>query len=153
CRGDRGMFQWSGDERQRVRRTGGFFVTTSRFRATELEYFVAELSQPMPATTSLRSPAGSPSAPVVHLHQPNSPEPKWQAIAAAGALGLQFLLLALIAWKTLVPPGRADPSSEAKVVETLEKLNASFAALEARRQALVAEERARGRAEFLDEAF
>ena len=44
CRGDRGMFQWTGDARHRVRRTGGFFVTASRFRAAELEYYVAELS-------------------------------------------------------------------------------------------------------------
>ena len=64
CRGDRGMFQWTGDARHRVRRTGGFFVTASRFRAAELEYYVAELSSTMPAASPLRSAAGPTAAPL-----------------------------------------------------------------------------------------
>src|SRR2546423_7842937 len=55
CRGDRGMFQWTdeiNDQRKQVRRTGGFFVTASRFRAAELEYYVAELSAAMSSTST-----------------------------------------------------------------------------------------------------
>src|SRR5205823_6671169 len=59
CRGDRGMFQWTGNPRQRVRRTGGFFVTASRFRAAELEHYVAELSSNMPGAISSRSASAS----------------------------------------------------------------------------------------------
>src|SRR5262249_46310653 len=130
CRGDRGMFQWTGDPHHRVRRTGGFFVTASRFRAVELEYYIAELSSAMPATTTFRSPAGSSPAPVVHLHQPRDPQPSWQGTGIAAALALQFLLVALIAWKTL-------STGEDKIVAALEKLDSS---LETRRRAEVAEE-------------
>jgi proteasome lid subunit RPN8/RPN11 len=157
CRGDRGMFQWTGangqqDKRQRVRRTGGFFVTASRFRAAELEHYVAELSGTMPATTP-RPTAGSYAAPVVHLHQPRDPQPPWQSLAIAGALAMQLLLVALIAWKTLVPAASFEKSSDSKIVATLEKLDASLGSLEARRKTELADSRMRARAEFLDEAF
>jgi proteasome lid subunit RPN8/RPN11 len=104
CRGDRGMFQWTGDPRHRVRRTGGFFVTASRFRAAELEHYVAELSGEMPVTTSQRAGSGAYPAPVVHLHQPQTGPPPWQAPAVIGMLTLQFCLLALIAWRMVMPP-------------------------------------------------
>jgi proteasome lid subunit RPN8/RPN11 len=105
CRQDRGMFQWTGDERQRVRRTGGFFVTASRFRAAELEHYVAELSGTMPATSSRTVAGAHGGAPVVHLHQPAPPPPPaWQAPAVVGMLALQFCLLALIAWRMIEPP-------------------------------------------------
>jgi proteasome lid subunit RPN8/RPN11 len=105
CRQDRGMFQWTGDERQRVRRTGGFFVMASRFRAAELEHFVAELSGTMPATSSRTVAGAHGGAPVVHLHQPpQPPPPAWQAPAVVGMLALQFCLLALIAWRMIEPP-------------------------------------------------
>src|SRR5439155_8674632 len=135
CRGDRGMFQWTGDPRHRVRRTGGFFVTASRFRAAELEYYVAELSSTMPGTTSTRSIAGSQGAPVVHLHQPRETQPPWQPIAVAGGLALQFLLVALIAWKMLTPATSVQSAADAKVSATLEKLTASLDSNEARQKA------------------
>ncbi|HMC11587.1 MAG TPA: Mov34/MPN/PAD-1 family protein, partial [Pirellulaceae bacterium] len=153
CRGDRGMFQWTGDERHRVRRTGGFFVTASRFRAAELEYYLAELSSAMPATSTTRPAAGPYPAPVVHLHQPHDPQPPWQWIAIAGGLALQFLLVALIAWKTLVPLEGGDKFGDSKVAAALEKLDKSLASLESRRRADLAEERAKARTEFLDDAF
>jgi len=158
CRGDRGMFQWTadraaGDTRHRTRRTGGFFVTASRFRAAELEYYVAELTAAMPATTTFRSSAGSTPAPVVHLHQPREPQPPWQSLAIAGALALQFLLVALVAWKTLVPPPSLEKASEGPIATALEKLDASLKSLEARRRAELADERTKARLQFLDEAF
>src|SRR5205085_2864597 len=86
---DRGMFQWTEanhdqDQRQRMRRNGGFFVTASRFRAAELEYYVAELSAAM-SQTSTHTAAGPYPAPIVHLHQPQNATPSWQDIAARDA--------------------------------------------------------------------
>jgi proteasome lid subunit RPN8/RPN11 len=153
CRGDRGMFQWTGDPHHRVRRTGGFFVTASRFRAAELEYYVAELSGTMPATTTSRAAAGSYPAPVVHLHQPRDEQPPWQAIAIAGMLAVQLLLVGLLAWKVLSPPGSTSVAGEDKLVAAVEKLDKSLAALESRRQADLAQARAQARTEFFDAAF
>jgi proteasome lid subunit RPN8/RPN11 len=150
CRGDRGMFQWtgnraSGEKSQRVRRTGGFFVTASRFRAAELEHYVGEISGAMPAT-SMRATAGSHGAPVVHLHQPPQPQPPaWQAPAVMGMLCLQFCLLALIAWRMVDPRlgSGAPASSEAELTELKQ-------AVAARAAAETALEKARLRTEVLD---
>jgi proteasome lid subunit RPN8/RPN11 len=98
CRGDRGMFQWTRDPRQRTRRTGGFYVTASRFREDELEEFVEQLSQRGPSMPSL--PHGS-GAPVIHVSQPQPPA--WQGVAVWGTLAAQFCLVALIAWRMLDP--------------------------------------------------
>jgi proteasome lid subunit RPN8/RPN11 len=150
CRGDRGMFQWTGDPRQRVRRTGGFFVMASRFRAAELEYYVAELSGTMPAT-SMRTSAGSHGgAPVVHLHQPPQPQPPaWQAPAVVGMLCLQFCLLALIAWRMLdprLPFGMTAVASDAE-----SELADLKVALAAKAEADAALEKLKLRTEMLDE--
>jgi proteasome lid subunit RPN8/RPN11 len=146
CRGDRGMFQWTGDPRQRVRRTGGFFVTASRFRAAELEHYVAELRGEMPATT--RTPAGTHGSPVVHLHQPApAPPPPWQAPAIAGMLALQFCLLALIAWK-MIEPGSLTTSDEDRIAAALEALDERLAE---KSDLALREERLAMRAELLDE--
>jgi len=152
CRGDRGMFQWIDDgseNRNQMRRTGGFFVTASRFRAAELEYYVGELSAAM-SPTSTRPAAGPYPAPIVHLHQPQSATPPRQAIAAFSVLALQCLLVALIAWRVLVP---APSTANGEVAAALDKLNTALATAEARRSADLAETRAKARTEFLDEAF
>src|SRR5262245_13380030 len=152
CRGDRGMFQWTGDARHRIQRTGGFFVTASRFRAAELEYHVAELQSHMPATSTSRPAAGSYPAPIVHLHQPQDSQAPWLPLAIAGGLAVQLLLVALIAWKALSPPVTVAATDD-KVAAALEKLDKSLTAMEARRRADLAEERAKARTEFLDQAF
>jgi proteasome lid subunit RPN8/RPN11 len=154
CRGDRGMFQWTGDaerlgKSQRVRRTGGFFVTASRFRAAELEYTVGELCGAMPVTTTTsRGSAAAGHAPVIHLHQPQSPQPPWQGLAIAGALALQLALVALIAFKTLVPPA-VDPKRDDKIAAAIEKLGSE--ALAAQQATQLAKERARAQTEILDQ--
>jgi proteasome lid subunit RPN8/RPN11 len=157
CRGDRGMFQWidsgAADAAQRIRRTGGFFVTASRFRAAELEHYVAELTSTMPAAMTPRPSLGTPPAPVVHLHQPRDREPPWTALAVAGALALQLGLVSLIAWRLLAPPAGSAAVSDEKIAAAIEKLDKSLALLESRRRADLAEERAIARAEFLDAAF
>ena len=148
CRGDRAMFQWTGDPRQRVKRTGGFFVTASRFRADELQQYVADLSGAAMSTSTSRPAAGSHGAPVVHLHQPAPPPPPpWQGPAIVGVLALQFALLALIAWKLLVPPAAADGQREDKLAAALDKLHDSLAE---RRTADSAIQQARAQTEVLD---
>ncbi|HEX5106342.1 MAG TPA: Mov34/MPN/PAD-1 family protein [Pirellulaceae bacterium] len=146
CRGDRGMFQWTGDPRQRVRRQGGYFVTASRFREAELEHYVGELSGNMPVTTtSQRSAAGGYGAPVVHLHQPHAPPPPpWQGVAIAGALAMQFLLMALIAWKVLVPDTAAQEGKLAAAFKDWQK------AYESRQELEIAEERLRTQGATMD---
>ena len=150
CRGDRGMFQWTGNPQHRVRRTGGFFVMASRFRAAELEYYVAELSGTMPAT-SMRTSAGSHGgAPVVHLHQPPQPQPPaWQAPAVVGILCLQFCLLALIAWRMLDP--RLPFGMTAGAGDTESELADLKVALAAKAEADAALEKLKLRTEMLDE--
>jgi hypothetical protein len=147
CRGDRGMFQWTGDERQRVRRTGGFFVTASRFRADELEHYVAELSG-MPATSTQRGTSGGYGAPVVHLHQPApTRERDWQGPAMVGLLAMQFCLLALIAWK-MIDPSAGGLGGSAAAEEQLAELKQ---ALEIRAEADAALEKLKWRTQMLDE--
>ncbi len=99
CRGDRGMFQWTQDPRQRTRRTSGFYVTASRFREDELRQFVDQLSLRGPSMPNL--PHGS-GAPIIHVSQPQPPA--WQGLAVWGTLAAQFCLISLIAWRMLTPP-------------------------------------------------
>ena len=147
CRGDRGMFQWTGNPQQRVRRTGGFFVTASRFRAAELEHYIAELSGAMPATSTRASTGSYSGAPVVHLHQPPpQPPPAWQAPAVVGMLCLQICLLALIAWKIVDPRIGSVASGDAG--SELADLKEAVAA---KAEAEAAMEKLRLRTEMLDE--
>jgi proteasome lid subunit RPN8/RPN11 len=145
CRGDRGMFQWTGNPNQRVRRTGGFFVTASRFRAAELEHYVAELSGSMPATTTRSQTGGYGGAPVVHLHQPPQPTPPaWQVPAVVGMLCLQFCLLALVAWKMVDPLAGGAAGSAASELSDLKE------AIAAQDKAAATLEKAKLRTEVVD---
>lgn len=101
CRGDRGMFQWTRDSRQRTRRTSGFYVTASRFRQQELQQFVSQLSHRGSSMPGL--PHGSGGSPIIHVSQPQPP--LWQGVAVWGTLAAQFCLIALIAWRMLSPSG------------------------------------------------
>ena len=146
CRGDRGMFQWTGNPQQRVRRTGGFFVMSSRFRAAELEHYVAELSGSMPATTT-RSQTGSyGGSPVVHLHQPPQPTPPaWHVPAVLGMLCLQFCLLALVAWRMVDPLAGGAAGSAATELDELKE------AIAAQDKASATLEKAKLRTEVVDQ--
>jgi hypothetical protein len=96
-------------------------------------------------TTSQRAAAGGYSAPVVHLHQPQAPPPpQWQGIAIAGALAMQFLLLALIAYKTLAPEAFAP--SEDEVAAALAEVK------EAKQELAIAEARLQSQRETMDRA-
>jgi hypothetical protein len=102
----------------------------------------------MPITTS-QGRLGTYPAPVVHLHQPQTGPPPWQAPAVVGMLMLQFCLLALIAWRMAMPPA-ATPEGSDPVVAAIEDLKESLAS---ERQAEIARERARAQAELMDRAF
>ncbi len=122
CRGDRGMFQWTGDPRQRCRRTGGFHLIASRFRQAELENYVAQLEGKVPDMPAQYSPSGY-GAPVINVQQPRDNQPQWQGMAVLGMLSLQFALLALLAWKLLIPaaPPEAKDENLAKLVKRMDK--------------------------------
>ncbi|QDU25492.1 Mov34/MPN/PAD-1 family protein [Anatilimnocola aggregata] len=116
CRLDRAFFMWTGKPKERIRRTGGFFVTASRFRQAELEQTVQALEgkQAMPSYTP-----GSAGSPNIYVQSPPPPpKPAWEGMAMMGMLALQFCLLSLIAWKLLATPDGGD-SAVAKL--SLEK--------------------------------
>lgn len=115
CRNDRGMFQWTGEAGQRIRRTGGFYLTSSRFRGEELEFIAAQLSGEYLMNDPRFRSMGMSSAPVVNIADRNS----WQGLAVMGMLALQFLVLLMIAARLLLPAG--DTASADKRMQGLEK--------------------------------
>jgi proteasome lid subunit RPN8/RPN11 len=127
CRGDRGMFQWTGDSRKRIRRTEGFYLIASRFRQLELELHAAlyEGNSAMPQEHRYSSFPAMP-APVVNIA--GDRQPPWQMIAVMGMLTMQFLLVGLLAWKLIDPLNKSEATEEEKRVaeleEKLEKLSA-----------------------------
>jgi proteasome lid subunit RPN8/RPN11 len=123
CRGDRGMFQWTGDPRHRVRRTGGFYIVASRFRQAELEHYVAQLEGKISPMGSTTSPSGY-GSPVIHVATPHPPPPPppWQGIAIIGALVLQACLLGLIAWKLIGPSAPAAGESTTSLAAQLDQM-------------------------------
>jgi proteasome lid subunit RPN8/RPN11 len=104
CRGDRGMFMWTGRTNERIRRCGGFYLIASRFRREELEFFAASLEgkQTMPATDPrFGFPIHmSTPAPVVNISESRN---SWHGPLIAGMLTVQLLVLVLLAWKLLDP--------------------------------------------------
>ncbi len=153
CRGDRGMFQWSTAESRQTQRTGGFFVTTSRFRAAQLEHYVAELGSRGALTMAQRYQPIHPSSAQPQCPESLAPLQSWMAPALLGGLVIQCLLLAVIAWRLLTPSDNASPTREAEMAAAVEKLSALVANLEARRETDLTAERSRARTEFLDAAF
>lgn len=108
CRQDRGWFQWTGDPKQRVRRTGGFYLTASRFREQELGFYAAQLEGKLTMPSDSRHsgiapPPGMYSAPVINVSSDRGNS--WQGVALLGLVGVHFLFLMLFAWKLLVPAG------------------------------------------------
>jgi len=95
CRLDRAFFEWTGDPGQRIRRLGGFYVTTSRFRRDELEFYTTQLESGIDMSNQQ---FGGVSQPVVHIHEQRQ---TWQPMAILGMLSIQFLFLALIGWKLI----------------------------------------------------
>jgi len=114
CRGESGFFQWTGDPKERLRRTGGFFVVSSRFRRRELEHYVAYLEGEFDMKTD-SSHSGYPGlagpypAPVVNVSEQR---PGWMGAAVLGTLVIQLCLMLLIAWRLIVPTTAPSPEAE-----------------------------------------
>jgi proteasome lid subunit RPN8/RPN11 len=130
CRGDRGMFQWTGESRERIRRTGGFYLIASRHRCQELELFAAQLEGKLTMPTTDPRFGSYPihmstPAPVVNIAESRNP---WQGPVMAGMLTVQLLIVVLLAWKLLDPlPGftaaEAEPEKkEPTVAERIQTL-------------------------------
>ncbi len=125
CRQDRGFFQWTGDENQRVRRTGGFYLIGSRFRHDELEYFAAILEGKLAMANDPRLRGSQYPAPVVNIA---GTQPAWQAVAVLGMLAMQFCLLLVVAVRLLWPlpdDAAAPPAELAALQESVDRLAAS----------------------------
>ena len=122
CRQDRGFFQWTGESQQRIRRTGGFYLMTSRLRAVELDE-VAMMYEQM--GSSERATQGAREgrwrdrqpAPIVHLHgiQPQGIQPYGMTTIQLGILLLQ---LALVVTLVMVLFSRAENASHASASST-----------------------------------
>lgn len=101
CRDDRGWFQWTGDETNRIRRTAGFFVIASRFRRNELEYFASQITgeSDMPAHSrysAIAGQVGGSAPPVVNIAESQNPALQFGIL---GLFAVQFAFMALVAWQ------------------------------------------------------
>jgi proteasome lid subunit RPN8/RPN11 len=122
CRGDRGVFYWQAPPSRDVQQAAGFYVTATRFRADELAHYVQQLEDQTLMTTRTRLPASQAGvgAPVVNIAETRAP---WLVVATLGMLGVQFALLALLAWRMLTPAAGPQPSAspQADVAQLLER--------------------------------
>ncbi len=113
---DRGWFQWAtvGD-RRKTRRTLGFYLTTNRFRESELRFFANVYSGGQAMNFDPRysdSQFSGGGQPVVNISDNRRPMFDFAVLAM---LSMQFLFLSLIAWKILIPTG----NGEARLSEVL----------------------------------
>jgi proteasome lid subunit RPN8/RPN11 len=132
CRGDRGWFQWTRPRRRDPQRTGGFYLTSSRFREEELQHWalVWEGSADMPvATRSTSQMSGGYGAPVVNVVPDRSSQ--WTQVAVLGSLALQTVLIAVLAFAMLTNRG-AQPSAD----DVAQKMRDEKLQLEASRDTL-----------------
>jgi len=106
CKQERAFFQWTTAGSPQTRLTRGFHLTGSRFRLPELEIYAAQLEGklPMPTDPRYSGIAGGYPPTVVQVGEARQ---TWLAVAVLGLLSMQFLVLALIAWRMLVPPPAA----------------------------------------------
>ena len=100
----RNEHSFNGPRRARVKRVprAGFYLTGSRFRLPELEIYAAQLEgkTAMPNDPRYSGLPGGYPAPVVNIAEARQ---TWLSIAVLGMLMMQFLVLALIAWRMLNP--------------------------------------------------
>ena len=145
CRDDRGWFIWTNAAgSERVKRTGGFYLFGSRFRESEIQYFAelfgGEFSMPNQRYSPIAGQVGPHSAPVVHLHDSRDSQSSRFLIAM---VMMQFLFLAMIGWKVLLPNNSAQENakqSAAHVATENEVLNRLVAKLDPKaRKSLIAD--------------
>ncbi len=120
CKQERAFFQWTTDGARRTRPTRGFYMTSSRFRLAELESYAAQLEGKLPMPNDPRY-SGLPSGYPPTVVQVGESKQAWMAVAVLGLLSMQFLVLALLAWRLLAPdtvataPAGAEPSAGAEM--------------------------------------
>lgn len=157
CQGDRGWFYWASSKALPVDvdlpttlpptnasddplpaesvpplRTGGFYLTTGRFRNEELQYFANQYSPPMNRDPRYSPNALSPSA-IGHtmINLTDQRKPVFE-LALASMLLAQFVLLAVVCWKLVTPP-----SSQTTDSIEVAKLKEQAAELETRQRAQI----------------
>ena len=110
-RGDRGVFQWTGDISERIRRVEGFYIVASRFREDELSWYAAQLEEDPEMARTMTGPGAA--APVIHVHDRQSP---WLNVSMLGMLTIQFTLLFVLVWRMMAPPPTEgdEPKGETK---------------------------------------
>lgn len=109
CRLDRGMFMWTGDSTERIRRTGGFYLIGSRFRQQELELYAAQLEGQLDMSNDPRLsglPLQASPPPVVNISQTPL---TWHSLAVVGVLLTQFLLILFLVWSMTRPSSESKP--------------------------------------------
>ena len=105
CEQDRGWFQWTGDDPPATHRTGGFTLMTGRYRVDELDYFARIYNKEPDMNLDPRyssTPSGSTSVQLMDGRKST------MELAVIGLLAMQFLLMFVFAWRTLVPSGPSE---------------------------------------------
>lgn len=111
CEQDRGWFQWTGDSPPQTRRTGGFILTTGRFRVDELNYFARLYNKEPDMNIDPRySPSSAGSTSVQLLDGRKSS----MELAVIGMLAMQFMLMLVLTWRILSPSVAADETEKLK---------------------------------------
>lgn len=129
CEQDRGWFQWTNDDKPSTRRTGGFVLTTGRYRQLELDQFARIFNKEplmnMDPRYSGNALAGSqPSVTIMENRKPVF------ELAVIGMLMIQFLLSSFFVWRVISPAQVATESGE----------NVNLAKLESKLDSIVAEQ-------------
>ncbi len=110
CQQQRGFFQWTATHDRQTRLTHGFFLTGSRFRQPELEIYAAQLEGKLLMPTDPRH-SGFPGGYPPMVVQVSESKQAWLPIAVLGMMTMQFLVVALIAWRILTPQGLPTSSA------------------------------------------
>ena len=127
CADQRGWFQWDSalsNQPAQKRPTGGYFLTTGRFRRQELEYFARIYNHEPNMNVDPRYgapvflPGGQPT-----VNKMDSRKPVFE-MAVVSMLLIQALLAGLIAWRLLSPASQiAGPTSSTQLDILSEKLD------------------------------
>jgi proteasome lid subunit RPN8/RPN11 len=110
---ERAFFQWTTTPDKRTRLTRGYYLTGSRFRLPELELYAAQLEGKIPMPSDPRY-SGLPGVYPPTVVQVGESKQTWMAVAVLGMLTMQFLVLALIAWRIVAPDSVAAARPAAK---------------------------------------
>ena len=120
----RGWFQWTDDSATETRQCAGFYLMTNRHRENELEYFRdlynGEASMSDPRYSQIAQNSGGGSAPVINVSDNRNP---MFDLALMGMLAMQFILLALIAWRMMAPPAVAESAGDLEQAVEIRNLN------------------------------